>query len=92
MDFSVREKEVLRSALVKWGKRSQVFMCVEEMAELMKELSKNDRGRSNTTEIAEEIADVEIMLEQMKMEFNIHSSVDIMRAMKIANLEQEIKR
>ena len=42
-------------------------MMFEEMAELQKELCKNARGKDNRAEIAEEIADVHIMLDQMEI-------------------------
>jgi len=42
-----------------YGRQAQTLKCIEEMAELTQALLKN-------TNIAEEIADVEIMLEQIK--------------------------
>jgi hypothetical protein len=60
-------RELYQIALGLWGGPAQVFMCIEEMAELMKELSKDTRGKGSKERIAEEIADVEIMLEQMKI-------------------------
>ena len=89
--ISTMQKEVLALAIKTFGKEAQVFMCIEEMAELTKELSKNYRGKTNTTEIAEEIVDVQIMLEQLKMIYNLQSSVPIMMSMKIANLERRLK-
>lgn len=50
-----------------YGKQSQLVMAMEEMSELTKELSKNLRGADNSKALAEEIADVEIMLEQLKV-------------------------
>lgn len=50
-----------------YGKQSQLVMAMEEMSELTKELSKNLRGADNFKALAEEIADVEIMLEQLKV-------------------------
>lgn len=61
------EQRIYRAALEKWGADAQTLMAFEEMAELQKELSKAARGRDNREAIAEEIADVEIMLEQMKI-------------------------
>lgn len=46
-------------------------MALEEMSELQKEICKNWRGKDNYDEIAEEIADVEIMLDQLKMIYGI---------------------
>lgn len=89
-EYTVSEKEVLQSVITKYGNEKQVLKCIEEMSELTKELCKNCFGKTNTTEIAEEIADVEIMLEQMKMIYNLYASVSIMRTIKIANLERKI--
>ena len=44
---------------------SLIHIFFEEMSELQKELCKHDRGKDNREAIAEEIADVQIMLEQM---------------------------
>ena len=46
---------------------SQTLMCMEEMSELQKELCKHARGADNVRQIAEEIADVRIMLDQMEL-------------------------
>lgn len=56
-----------RAALALWGAEAQTLMMFEEMAELQKELCKNARGKDNRAEIAEEIADVRIMLDQMEI-------------------------
>ena len=65
-------------------------MVFEEMAELQKELSKHLRGKDNIDEIAEEIADVEIMLEQMKMLFDVEDRVGQYKSHKINRLNDRI--
>lgn len=65
----IDESAVLRRALDTYGSWAQVMMVFEEMSELQKELCKYLRGRGSFEHIAEEIADVEIMLEQMKLLF-----------------------
>ena len=63
---------VLKRALHTWGEQAQMMMVVEEMSELMKEILKNvNRGKDNLAEIIEETADVEIMLEQLKENYQI---------------------
>lgn len=63
--------EILEQAVEKYGKEAQVYQTVEEMSELTKELIKNvNRGKSNVQEIAEETADVIIMLYQITMIYN----------------------
>ena len=73
---------VCQRAVDAWGKQSQLVICMEETAELTKELSKNLRGQDNDLGIAEEIADVEIMLEQLKLIFDIRPDVENMKKRK----------
>ena len=68
---------VLKRALHTWGEQAQMMMVVEEMSELMKEILKNvNRGKDNLAEIIEETADVEIMLEQLKENYQIADKVE----------------
>ena len=83
--------KLYRQALEKWG-TAQIIIAFEEMAELQKELSKYLRGRENTTEIAEEIADVEIMLAQMKILFGIDEGVERYKKLKIQRLQERVER
>ncbi len=82
--------KLYRQALEKWG-TAQIIIAFEEMAELQKELSKYLRGRENITEIAEEIADVTIMLEQMKLLFNIEDIVKDYKNQKLRRLEERLR-
>lgn len=83
--------EICWAALETFGKSSQMQVAIEEMSELTKELCKNGRGQENTTHIAEEIADVEIMLRQMKMLFDCTGQVDGFRWYKLERLAGRIK-
>lgn len=87
-----REKEILKKALQVYGVVSQINMVFEEMSELQKELCKYLRGRDNQSEIAEEIADVEIMLAQMKLLFGFSELVDSYRKKKIDRLRRRIEQ
>ena len=60
---------VLQNAIYIYGEESQMRMMIEEMSELTKELCKLFRGEGNTGHILEEMADVQIMLDQMRMIF-----------------------
>lgn len=79
-------RDTYSEAVRAYGKQSQLVMAMEEMAELTKELSKNIRGASNVSAISEEIADVEIMLEQLKIIFTNRSEVDLCRCAKLDRL------
>ena len=75
-----------------YGSVSQFFMAMEEMAELMKELSKNVRGQRNTSAVSEEIADVEIMLEQLKVIFGNRAEVDVIKGNKLCRLAIDLEK
>ena len=63
------EYEVYSQALNKWGEESQTMMLFEEMAELQNAICKYSRKRNNIYDVATEIADVQIMAEQMSIIF-----------------------
>lgn len=86
------EHEVLTQAIKRYGVVSQVNMMFEEMSELQKELYKHLRGKDNLTEIAEEIADVEIMLAQMKAIFGCAAMVEGWRQTKVDRLANRLER
>ena len=84
------EEEIYDKALEKFGMEAQILMCIEEMSELTKELCKNDRGVENSLKIAEELADVEIMLEQIALIFKVGKLVVIFKQEKLAKLSRLI--
>lgn len=86
MTATKQEWATLERAVATWGEDAQAKMLLEEMAELQKEVCKAWRGKENTAEIAEEVADVEIMLEQIKLIFRIGDAVDVHRAAKLERL------
>ena len=84
------EFAVMGDAITTFGADAQQKMLLEEMSELQKEICKHWRGKDNLAEIAEEIADVEIMLDQMKMIYSCAGRVRAIRASKLRRLEQRI--
>lgn len=81
------EIEIYREALRRWGPEAQMLMAFEEMSELQKELCKAARGKQNKAEIAEEIADVQIMLGQMILLHDCADEVEEQKARKLERLE-----
>lgn len=70
--MNLRErKKLYKKAIVKWGHTLQLIILMEEAAELIqatsKVLRKGDKKKSVWQGLAEEIADVEIMIEQIKL-------------------------
>lgn len=84
--------ETCRAALEAFGAEAQMVMAIEEMSELTKELCKHRRDRDNVEAIAEEIADVEIMLRQMVILFDCAGQVEPFRRYKLERLAERIKK
>lgn len=80
-----------RAALEAFGERAQMTMAIEEMSELAKELCKRCRGRDNVEAIAEEVADVQIMLQQLVMLFDCAGQVETFRRYKLERLAERIE-
>jgi hypothetical protein len=81
-------ESIYKRAIEKFGVGAQIGMVFEEMSELQKELCKYMRGKKNIQEIAEEMADVEIMLGQMKELFDINQLVEEEKERKLERLEK----
>ena len=75
--------DYLQAAIDAYGTDNQTDVAIEEMAELTQALIHNRRGRP--ANIAEEIADVEIMLEQLKI---IHCCADEVETQKDAKIKR----
>ena len=87
-------REIYKSAIGTYGVEAQICMVFEEMSELQKELCKHLRGKrgaEHRESIAEEIADVEIMLDQMKMLFEIDGKVRQHKETKIKRLGMRLR-
>lgn len=64
------DKELLFKQILKvWGRDAQILMTIEESAELIQALTHFLRGRASYEKVAEEIADVIIMSQQMRIIF-----------------------
>lgn len=81
------ERDVFETALKTWGADTQTVMVFEEMSELQKELCKHAGGKNNIEEIAEEIADVQIMLAQMMILHGCEDAVKEYRRSKVERLK-----
>ncbi|WP_437918425.1 hypothetical protein [Sphingobacterium sp. LRF_L2] len=86
-------RQILTAAITLWGEAAQVEMLQEEATELALAARKHVRENSidSLNHLAEEIADVTIMIEQMTLIYeNLSKDVAICRAMKLARLERRI--
>lgn len=90
----MNRNQILHAAVETFGRDSQMMMMVEEMSELTKAISKLFRAETEPgtviakMNIREEMADCQIMLDQMKIMFG---SVDMIEHQKLKRLEKRIE-
>ena len=83
-------KAVYEVALEQWGSQAQTMMAVEEMSELTKEICKLFRNQGDKDALADEIADVTITLEQLRMMYGLNDKVCERMDYKIRRLEERL--
>lgn len=64
-------KKLTQKLLSKYGRMNQFHMVYEEMGELAQAISKMERGLGRLDKVVEEMADVYIVMEQLKIIYNI---------------------
>ena len=77
-------------AIKRYGRDLQLWVLVEEMSELTKEICKVMRGDGDVAAIAEEIADVTIMLEQARLIFGANDLVGAYMDEKVMRLRERL--
>lgn len=82
---------ILLKAIRTFGKESQCRMMIEEMSELTKALCKLPRD-GPVENVLEEMADVQIMLDQMKLLFGDTAEMEAMKLGRLAQRIQTIER
>ena len=75
-------------ALEQYGAGSQMLVAIEELAEAQVAIVHYMRGRNSAMDVAGEIADAQIMLEQMELSF---PGVACMRETKLAQLKKRLE-
>jgi len=87
----MNENEIYRKALDKWGIDAQMNIAAEECAEFIKEVLKLGRvvNGSTKSDVIDEIADVIIMMDQMKIVFGT-LPVEKAKKAKLERLERMI--
>ena len=95
MALAKTEKDILQEAIAVYGVEAQVLKAAEELAELIQALMKWCGNPDKAEAVAEEIADVRIMLDQLEdilRETNGFSpdAIEEYRRLKIARLQRRI--
>lgn len=88
--YEEREK-VYTNALISYGEKIQCIVAIEELSECAKELCKVLRGKGDPENLAEEIADARICLEQMIYIFGLEERVECYMDSKIKRLEKRLR-
>ena len=82
MNFIISQKEQLQEIVNHYGADHQKDKLFEEMAELQKEVCKEKDSKGDISHIAEELADVYVMLQQMQLIYGITDEKVEMEAQK----------
>jgi NTP pyrophosphatase (non-canonical NTP hydrolase) len=79
LTLNIFERKILEKAINTYGVKNQEDVAIEEMAELTKAIIKNRRYNSDATKenIAEEIADVIVMLAQLLFVYGVTKHSDV---------------
>ena len=79
------------NALITYGEKAQMVVALEELSECQKEICKILRGKGNLANLAEEIADATIMLEQLRLFFQVNDLVCQKMDEKISRLDNRLR-
>ena len=90
IDYSERCK-TYTNAILAFGEQNQLIVAIEELSECQKEICKILRGGDGLRNLAEEIADATIMLEQIQLIFSINDCVCNFMDEKIKRLDDRVK-
>ena len=77
---------ILSAAIQKYGRGAQQFKAIEELSELIRALARADDPEN----IAEEMADVRIMLDQLELIFRNGQKVARYEVQKLRRLDQRV--
>ncbi len=94
--MNANDKATLEEAVKTWGTNAQLVMVLEEVAELSKEVAKTIRKKTLSENLADEIADTEIMLAQLRVvaaelgDPNLSNKVDERKAFKMERLRTRL--
>ena len=99
-DFRTDQHKIMKKAISEYGSSHQILKAIEELGELERALIKKmmyqiefvhrDDVKDNHYNLMEEIADVEIMIYQIKLIYGIFYEVDSLRDKKLQRLKTRL--
>jgi len=94
--LSVHEKDLFIKCVKQWGLTSQILILAEEASELsvacLHSLRKKIKGIHYANNLIEEIADTELMIDEIKYVLELDDRVRRIRERKIERLEEYLKK
>lgn len=90
--MKIYQSDICKKIAKHYGKESQLLVAIEEMSELTKELCKYFRHYDRRKEIIEEIADAQIMIEQLVELFECQEEVSDVIDFKLGRQMQRIEQ
>lgn len=91
MKYEERRK-LYKAAIEAWGVDAQQWVAVEELGELLTALSQMRRGRIRPEDVADEIADATIMLEQLQLMLGVEKLTQQCVERKLQRLQRRLER
>ena len=85
----MRNKDIYEKAIERFGATQREIVAIEECSELIQAITHKHRGRKHN--LAEEIADVEIMLEQLKLINGCPLTVEAIKYLKLERLRKRLE-
>ena len=82
---------VYENAIARNGVLLQAIVAIEELSECQKEICKFLREEGNKDHLAEEVADATVMLEQLRIIFDINEQVCMWMDEKVLRLAERLK-
>lgn len=87
----MEEKDLYKELLL-LNSSAQMIVAIEELSELQKELTKALRNKIDRVAILEEYVDVTIMLEQIKILYELNDKdINLMKKMKLDRLRERLE-
>ena len=95
IDLNQYERKIGQAAIRTFGRIPNIIKAIEELSELQQALCKHIVSENDAMTVAsvhEEMADVEIMLEQLRIILGNHARVDAWQHEKLARLAVRLER
>ena len=85
-----KEKKLYKDSIEMFGLKPQIDMAIEEMGELIVAINHYRRDKINLSPVVEEMVDVDITLNQLKVIFDCEAEFEAIRIKKLERVQKKI--